>query len=54
MVKGIREALVEHLTAVLGNDQLAAQFMLLHLLSRVIICSSVFNWIDLTTVPHNL
>lgn len=35
MVKGVREALVGHLTAVLGNDQLAAQFMLLHLLSRV-------------------
>ncbi|XP_027110645.2 mini-chromosome maintenance complex-binding protein [Coffea eugenioides] len=35
LVKGIRETLLGHLTAVLGNDGLAAQFMLLHLLSRV-------------------
>lgn len=35
LVKGIRETLLVHLTAVLGNDGLAAQFMLLHLLSRV-------------------
>ena len=31
----MREALLRHLTAVLGNDALAAQFTLLHLLSRV-------------------
>ncbi|MQL98059.1 hypothetical protein Taro_030760 [Colocasia esculenta] len=35
MVKGVRESLLGHLTAVLGNDGLAAQFVLLHLLSRV-------------------
>ncbi|KAF3433282.1 hypothetical protein FNV43_RR24384 [Rhamnella rubrinervis] len=35
LVKGIREALLRHLTAVLGNDDLAAHFMLFHLLSRV-------------------
>lgn len=35
LVKGIREALLAHLTSVLGNDGLAAHFMLLHLLSRV-------------------
>ncbi|XP_027338865.1 mini-chromosome maintenance complex-binding protein isoform X2 [Abrus precatorius] len=35
LVKGIREALLRHLTAVLGNDDLAAHFMLLHLLSKV-------------------
>ncbi|KAE7996497.1 hypothetical protein FH972_001212 [Carpinus fangiana] len=35
LVKEIREALLRHLTAVLGNDALAAHFMLLHLLSRV-------------------
>lgn len=35
LVKEIREALLGHLTAVLGNDGLAAQFVLLHLLSRV-------------------
>ncbi|XP_058110592.1 mini-chromosome maintenance complex-binding protein isoform X1 [Magnolia sinica] len=34
-VRGIREALLRHLTAVLGNDGVAAQCMLLHLLSRV-------------------
>ncbi|KAL2339470.1 hypothetical protein Fmac_007410 [Flemingia macrophylla] len=34
-VKGIREALLRHLTTVLGNDSLAAHFMLLHLLSKV-------------------
>ncbi|KAJ7965139.1 Mini-chromosome maintenance complex-binding protein [Quillaja saponaria] len=34
-VKSIREDLLKHLTAVLGNDDLAAHFMLLHLLSRV-------------------
>ncbi|XP_057979402.1 mini-chromosome maintenance complex-binding protein isoform X2 [Malania oleifera] len=35
LVKELREALLVHLTAVLGNDGLAAHFMLLHLLSRV-------------------
>ncbi|KAL3521301.1 hypothetical protein ACH5RR_019450 [Cinchona calisaya] len=35
LVKEIRQALLGHLTAVLGNDGLAAEFMLLHLLSRV-------------------
>lgn len=35
MVKEIREALLRHLTAVLGDDSVAAHFMLLHLLSRV-------------------
>ncbi|XP_073019753.1 mini-chromosome maintenance complex-binding protein [Primulina eburnea] len=33
--KELREALVGHLTTVLGNDRVAAQYMLLHLLSRV-------------------
>ncbi|KAJ8442669.1 hypothetical protein Cgig2_003713 [Carnegiea gigantea] len=32
---GIRESLLNHLTALLGNDGVAAQFLLLHLLSRV-------------------
>lgn len=35
LVKEIREALLRHLTAVLGNDGVAAHFMLLHLLSKV-------------------
>ncbi|RDX71252.1 Mini-chromosome maintenance complex-binding protein, partial [Mucuna pruriens] len=35
LVKGIREALLRHLTAVLGNDDVAAHFMFLHLLSKV-------------------
>ncbi|TKY73940.1 Mini-chromosome maintenance complex-binding protein [Spatholobus suberectus] len=35
LVKGIREALLRHFTAVLGNDDVAAHFMLLHLLSKV-------------------
>ncbi|CAO2825793.1 unnamed protein product [Amaranthus hypochondriacus] len=35
LVRGIREGLLNHLTAVLGNDGVAAQFLLLHLLSRV-------------------
>ncbi|CAA6656949.1 unnamed protein product [Spirodela intermedia] len=34
-VRVVRESLLRHLTAVLGNDGLAAQFILLHLLSRV-------------------
>ncbi|GAV62484.1 LOW QUALITY PROTEIN: MCM_bind domain-containing protein/Racemase_4 domain-containing protein, partial [Cephalotus follicularis] len=35
LVREMREALLGHLTAVLGNDEVVAQFMLLHLLSRV-------------------
>lgn len=35
LVKGVRESLLGHLTSVLGNDGLAAHFMLLHLLSGV-------------------
>ncbi|KAL8462886.1 hypothetical protein ACS0TY_033768 [Phlomoides rotata] len=35
VIKEVREALLGHLTAVLGNDRLAAEYMLLHLLSRV-------------------
>ena len=35
LVKEIREALFRHLSALLGNDGLAAHFMLLHLLSKV-------------------
>ncbi|GMN41156.1 hypothetical protein TIFTF001_010377 [Ficus carica] len=35
MVKEIRETLLRHLTDVLGNDCLAAHFVLLHLLSKV-------------------
>ncbi|MCI16269.1 mini-chromosome maintenance complex-binding protein-like, partial [Trifolium medium] len=34
LVKGIREALLRHLSAVLGHDDVAAHFMLLHLLSK--------------------
>ncbi|KAI3815944.1 hypothetical protein L1987_15628 [Smallanthus sonchifolius] len=35
LIKGLRESLLHHLTIVLGNDELAAHFMLLHLLSKV-------------------
>ncbi|XVF00377.1 hypothetical protein REPUB_Repub03eG0280300 [Reevesia pubescens] len=35
LVKETREALFRHLTAVLGNDGVAAHFVLLHLLSKV-------------------
>lgn len=35
LVRGIREGLLSHLTSVLGNDGVAAQFLLLHLLSQV-------------------
>ncbi|KAL9382239.1 hypothetical protein Peur_025274 [Populus x canadensis] len=35
LVKEAREALLRHLTSILGNDGVAAHFMLLHLLSRV-------------------
>ncbi|CAN6569080.1 unnamed protein product [Malus baccata var. baccata] len=35
VVKEIRESLLRHLTAVLGNDGIAANFMLLHLMSMV-------------------
>lgn len=34
-VKEVRESLLAHLTAVLGNDGVAAHFVLLHLLSKV-------------------
>ncbi|KAK6932926.1 Mini-chromosome maintenance complex-binding protein [Dillenia turbinata] len=34
-IKETREAILRHLTALLGNDDVAAHFMLLHLLSRV-------------------
>ncbi|KAJ9175971.1 hypothetical protein P3X46_014466 [Hevea brasiliensis] len=34
-VKDVRESLLKHLTDVLGNDGVAAHYMLLHLLSRV-------------------
>ncbi|XP_078447003.1 E2F target protein 1 (ETG1) isoform X2 [Wolffia australiana] len=34
-VRVVRESLLRHLTSVLGNDGLAAQYTLLHLLSRV-------------------
>ncbi|KAL3650336.1 hypothetical protein CASFOL_006739 [Castilleja foliolosa] len=34
-IKEVREALIEHLAYVLGNDTMAAQYVLLHLLSRV-------------------
>ncbi|XP_041991508.1 mini-chromosome maintenance complex-binding protein-like isoform X1 [Salvia splendens] len=35
VIKEIREALIGHLTAVLGGDRLPAEYILLHLLSRV-------------------
>ncbi|GAB4827687.1 hypothetical protein Ancab_034573 [Ancistrocladus abbreviatus] len=35
LIRGVREGLLGYLTAVLGDDGLAAQFLLLHLLSRV-------------------
>lgn len=35
MIRKIRESLLLHLSAVLGNDEVAAQYLLLHLLSRV-------------------
>ncbi|KAK9742259.1 hypothetical protein RND81_03G159400 [Saponaria officinalis] len=35
LIRGIRDSLLTHLTTVLGNDGVAAQFLLLHLLSRV-------------------
>ncbi|XP_055831428.1 mini-chromosome maintenance complex-binding protein isoform X2 [Solanum dulcamara] len=35
LMKAIREALLGHLTTILGNDGVAANFMLLHLLSKV-------------------
>ncbi|PIN20487.1 Conserved membrane protein [Handroanthus impetiginosus] len=34
-IKEVREALLGHLASVLGNDRVAAQYLLLHLLSRV-------------------
>ncbi|XP_043703405.1 mini-chromosome maintenance complex-binding protein [Telopea speciosissima] len=35
IIRGIREALLGHLTSILGNDGVAAHCMLLHLLSKV-------------------
>ncbi|XP_028778888.1 mini-chromosome maintenance complex-binding protein isoform X2 [Neltuma alba] len=35
LIREIREALLRHLTSVLGNDAVAAHYLLLHLLSRV-------------------
>ncbi|ERN05393.1 mini-chromosome maintenance complex-binding protein isoform X1 [Amborella trichopoda] len=35
LVKGIREALLQSLTSVLGNDGLAAKYLLLHFLSQI-------------------
>ncbi|KAJ1282456.1 hypothetical protein BS78_03G053300 [Paspalum vaginatum] len=35
LLKGIRQSLLSHFTMVLGNDELAAQCLLLHLLSRL-------------------
>jgi hypothetical protein len=35
VLESIRQSLLSHLTLVLGNDELAAQCLLLHLLSRV-------------------
>ncbi|KAK7353531.1 hypothetical protein VNO80_18980 [Phaseolus coccineus] len=35
LVKGLREALLRHLTTILGNDDVTSHFMLLHLLSKV-------------------
>ncbi|XP_010695921.2 mini-chromosome maintenance complex-binding protein [Beta vulgaris subsp. vulgaris] len=35
LIRETREVLLRHLTAVLGNDGVAAQYLLLHLLSRV-------------------
>ncbi|KAK1661867.1 hypothetical protein QYE76_050026 [Lolium multiflorum] len=35
LLKGIRQSLLSHLTQLLGNDDLAAQCLLLHLLSRL-------------------
>ncbi|KAM0889158.1 hypothetical protein ACQ4PT_027891 [Festuca glaucescens] len=35
LLKGIRQSLISHLTQLLGNDGLAAQCLLLHLLSRL-------------------
>ncbi|CAO2185820.1 unnamed protein product [Urochloa humidicola] len=44
ILKGIRQSLLSHLTLVLGNDELAAQCLLLHLLSRL------RNRVDVVTV----
>ncbi|XP_071710227.1 mini-chromosome maintenance complex-binding protein-like isoform X2 [Rutidosis leptorrhynchoides] len=34
LVKGIRESILRHLTVVLGDDEIAAYYLLLHLLSK--------------------
>ncbi|TVU21655.1 hypothetical protein EJB05_31306 [Eragrostis curvula] len=44
LLKGIRHSLLSHLTLVLGNDEVAAQCLLLHLLSRL------RNKVDVVTV----
>lgn len=44
LLKGIRQSLLSHLTLVLGKDELAAQCLLLHLLSRL------RNRVDVVTV----
>ncbi|KAF0920336.1 hypothetical protein E2562_034803 [Oryza meyeriana var. granulata] len=44
LLKGIRQSLLSHLTLVLGKDELAAQCLLLHLLSRL------RNKVDVVTV----
>ncbi|GAB2288319.1 Mini-chromosome maintenance complex-binding protein, variant 2 [Dionaea muscipula] len=35
VIRGIRQSLLDHLTSILGKDVVAAQFLLLHLLSQV-------------------
>lgn len=51
IVRGIRESFLGHLTTVLGNDGLAAQFVLLHLLSRLCARS---DWISVGKLSLNL
>ncbi|XP_071741774.1 mini-chromosome maintenance complex-binding protein-like [Rutidosis leptorrhynchoides] len=36
LVKGIREFILRHLTVVLGDDEIAAHYLLLHLLSKYV------------------
>ncbi|KAJ6831676.1 mini-chromosome maintenance complex-binding protein [Iris pallida] len=51
MVRGIRESLLGHLTQVLGNDGLAAQCVLLHLLSKLRARS---DWLTVGNLSLNL
>ncbi|KAJ6806447.1 mini-chromosome maintenance complex-binding protein [Iris pallida] len=51
MVRGIRESLLGHLTEVLGNDGLAAQCVLLHLLSKLRARS---DWLTVGSLSLNL